>query len=256
MKSIEYYEIEYQKFKNAPGFYLGYDCFQQEWYKITDLHLIGIIGAPGSGKTTFALNVACNIINQTNKLIKLYSLDKVGIFITDALKKIDRPEINKIDIEDKLLTVREIYDDFIKNADDYACVIIDFLYKIKLGDIAMNTKADRSIYETTNKQVQQIEAFQKTIKKPVIVLIQPNREAGDGSDFPSMIQGEGSAKIEQTFLLLLSLCRPEKNPKLSEMNYSRWHNIIKIKAVKNSFGISDVEYELYFEPNTLRISNK
>ena len=251
MKTIDYYESEYQKFKQEKGFYLGYECFQREHFKITNLHLIGIMGAPGSGKTTLTLNIACNIIQQTGLAIKLYSLDKTGIFITDALKKMSRPEIDMIDIEDKIFTIRGMYNDIKRDKGKYACIVIDFLYKIDTKKPKLTT-----IYDITNEQVKQLDAFQKVLKIPIFVLIQPNRGAGDGSEFPTMIQGEGSAKIEQTMILLLSLCRPDKDAKMSEMDKQRWHNIIKVKAVKNSFGVSDIEYELYFEPETLIISNK
>lgn len=231
MKNINAYEEEYQAFIAEPGIYLPYQKFKD--IKITNHHLVGIVGGPSVGKTTLALNLAVDIIRNTGKYVAFFSLDKSGILIVQTIKKMNiEPEILQfLDIRDDCYTLKQIYEAIEKELDDYAAIFIDYLWKIQLPEPQPRTE-----YGVVTKQIDETMLFQKFIKKPVFILVQPNRSAGDGSEFPSMIQGDGSGKIEQNCTLMFSLRRPGLKSALAEMEREQLRGKLEIKIVKNNFG--------------------
>lgn len=213
----------------------------------------GILGIPGSGKTTLVMNILSNCSNQGEDCI-FYSLDMSPSLI--ALKQVQRvtgfsnDKIFKMVKEDPK-RFAEIRD---KAQQDYANVSYSFKFGLTPADIRQDI-VDRQ--EKTGKKVRLVvvdylENVQSGYTDPtvgsgmvaqqlanvaaeeevlILILLQTQKSVNPGESITSMRKIKGASVIEQSLSVAIGLHREGQ-----EIRYKDYDEFLTANVLKNRFG--------------------
>lgn len=207
----------------------GFSCLDNmiEGFRKSELVILG--GRPGSGKTTLAVNIACNVARKHRKVL-FFSLEmsgvelherlvtslanikpSLGIDVESAQKIIEISERVKnelpLTVDDRAsLTVEDIYIEVkkAKELNNVDLVVIDHLSILK------SKKLFKSRYEEVSDISRQLKVIAKEMDVPILCLCQLNR-AVEGRELkaPTMADLRDSGSIEQDADLIFFVYRPE-----------------------------------------------
>lgn len=198
-----------------------------EGFRKSELIILG--GRPASGKTTLAMNIACNVARK-HKNVLFFSLEMSGVELHERLvtslaeikpvEGLDNESAQKLlevsakvrdilplKIDDRAsLTVEDIYLE-VKKAKDQGKV--DFVV-IDHMSILKSKKLFKSRYEEISDISRQLKILAKEMDVPVLCLCQLNRGVeGRELKAPTMADLRDSGSIEQDADLIFFVYRPE-----------------------------------------------
>lgn len=180
-------------------------------------------GHPGIGSTTFSLNIARNISEQTDKRIAVFILDRsakqwTNLFIkkyiskskTDLRQKIEKLTTHPIFIEDTQdISVFEIMEKAIslKRNQNIDFLIIDYLQLIT-GIEQSTTNSEKNIYE---KITRLLRILSKSLNIPILLLstLSHRTEKKSGKNIPKLKHLNEYGTIERYAEVVLLLYRWE-----------------------------------------------
>lgn len=207
----------------------GYSVVDEkiDGFKKSELIILG--GRPGSGKTTLAMNIACNIARK-HKNVLFFSLEMSAIELHERLVTslaeikpslgIDNESAQKLlnvsakirdilplKVDDRAsLTVEDIYIEVKKAKDLNKCdlVVIDHMSILK------SKKSFKNRYEEISDISRQLKVIAKEMDVPVLCLCQLNRGVeGRELKSPTMADLRDSGSIEQDADLIFFVYRQE-----------------------------------------------
>lgn len=215
---------------------------------------VGLLGAPGSGKTSLALEILANVSKQQGKsLFCSFDMGYPLVFAKMAsnvsgydFKKILNIYKNNLPEKDKInKAIKEKYGSFPitfksgqgvpeikelilaqqeKLGEKIKLVVIDYLECI-VGPYSDPTQNSAFV-------AQQLKDLSTELELCVITLVQPPKSAGDASKpLTSMRQVKGSSVLEQSFRAILSVYREGFSP-----NHPEDDMFITINCLKNTLG--------------------
>jgi len=219
--------------------------------------VVGLLGAPSSGKTSHALNIlehsSKNGINCGMGSHDMYD----ALLFTRLLQKECPYDFKKItemvksgEMDSRLTTAWEKVTESYKNVafNFQASPTVDNLYefvdeyeakhgsKMKLLIVDYLEKLAGPYSDATANSAYVAGRLADLAKERdlcVIILLQPQKQAGDPSDaLLSMRQVKGSSRVEQDLRLILTTWRPGFNPE----NNNEDDNFSSIAVVKNNMG--------------------
>jgi len=226
-----------------------------------------IIGArPSTGKTSFALNIACNQLKQSSDKIIFFSLEMSAEMIlerffsaennidynkfshnqlTDKDKTEIQESIAKLKEENRFLIVDNVYD-----ADEIAKIISEEKPILAIVDFIQSVTTEK-YFDNTRLRIDYISSLlkrtAKQTKSVVIVLSQITRA---GKDEPTMSDLKESGGLEQDGDYIALIHRPYVNDKGSDIKPSK----TQILFDKNKFGGTgivkmtfDLEHQKFYE---------
>lgn len=217
---------------------------------------VGILAAPGGGKTSFAnsfaryissldLRVLYESLDMSENLLYCrllqkycpYSLEKITQLIkTNTIDDQLQTAFGKANEEYKNITfnfksgpsVDDIESDIVsqkeKYGDAFKLVIIDYLEKVR-GPFSDATANSAYVASRLTDLAREYDVC-------LILLLQPQKSAGDpGQELLSMRKIKGASVIEQDLRVILTMWRPGFNPKnMSQDKY------LSLAVVKNNMG--------------------
>lgn len=215
-----------------------------------------IVGAPGSGKTTLALNILknCSAKNMTTVFFSLdmhrkRMFEKIMYDVT-GLSRIELYEAFKQGRGKELVKkMKELYGsvwfydrsgtspadmhNYIKMVEDHTgtkvkLVMIDYLERVS-SEKSSDTEASKDI-------AQKIQDLVMDLDIACCTLVQPSKHAYNGGpDTPieTMTAIKGSSYLQQSYRNIISLWRPGYTPTLSEQGYDKF---IEFAILKNDLG--------------------
>ncbi len=223
--------------------------------RVTTSMLVGLLGAPSSGKTTISLNFL-NYASQNNTKAIFFSLDMGAPLVYQRLiqrhKGITSDDLFKIyknKETSKIKTIEETISDEYKNVDfcfksgitpdDIRHIITEknnnSEQKIKLCVVdyleCLNEKFSDSTANTA-LIAQKLKDIANDLELTIILLLQPQKHAGDPSDeLLSYRNVKGSSSIEQACSIIFSVWRPGFSPKKQEND-----RFLSMAVLKNRMG--------------------
>lgn len=250
--------IEYAKCFSKNKITLGLPSLDDR-VVITTGMAVGILGAPGSSKTSLAINFMKNLSKQNEKVL-FECLDMAEPFIIARMlqgytkysfqmisEKIENNEIDK-NLEEAMFLLKEEYKNISINyksgttIDDIEndikthyrtfgvyprLVVVDYLEKIR-GPFSDNPVANIGYIAS------RLSDLAREYNLCMIMILQPQKSAGDAREpLLSMRKVKGSSVIEQDCRIIMTLWRPGFNP---EDNSNDKYTSIAI--VKNNLGES------------------
>lgn len=234
-------------------------------YGLGNGQVIIIAGRPGSGKTSFALNIARNLCEK-NKKIAVFSLEmtaddimqrmisndtriSLSQFMNDYLCRWENEIIEKA--KEKMKTYNIILDNtkplypailknrcyLLKKKHNIDLVIIDYLQLMR-----SDTKNGSSRYEQMTEISASIKSIALSLDIPIILVSQLSRANENRTEKrPRMSDLRDSGGIEQDADLILMLHRPAKYaPEKFEAEYAE---LIIEKNRRGSTGIIEMNFE-------------
>lgn len=217
---------------------------------------IGILGSPGSGKTTLS-NYFMKYTSKNNERILFESLDMSENFIMARFLQ------NYVDMDfEQIMTSlenntmsKELMDAMDSVSHDYQNVSMNFKSGTNVEDIENDLKKHNDLYGSyprlvvidyleklrgpysdsnanTSYIISRLTDLAKEYNTCIIILLQPQKNAGDPR-YPllSMRKVKGASTIEQDCRVILTLWRPGFNPKTMEDD-----KYMSIAVVKNNMG--------------------
>lgn len=214
----------------------------------------GILGQPGSGKTSFAIQWLRNI-SKTGEQSIFYSLDMAKPIIAGKLIQSIKGCSFKEAINLRVSKPKE-YDQVVEHIrEEYKNVSFNFTSGTTVDQIKQDVKKQEEI---TGKKIRLVmvdylECLQGQFSDPTansglisnqlkdlaselnvcsILLLQTQKHGGDVSDpLLSMKKIKGSSLVEQSMSVVMTLWRPGYEPKYADRD-----DFISFAAVKNRFG--------------------
>jgi replicative DNA helicase len=215
-----------------------------------------IVGAPGSGKTTLALNILknCSAKNMTTVFFSL-DMHRKRMFekIMYDVTGLSRPDLYQAFKEGKgkelVKKMKELYGnvwfydrsgtrpqdmaEYIKMVESHTgtkvkLVMIDYLERVS-SEKNSDTEASKDI-------AQKIQDLVMDLDIACVTLVQPNKNAYNGgpdSPIENMAAIKGSSYLQQSYRNIISLWRPGYTPTLSEQGHDRF---IEFAILKNDLG--------------------
>lgn len=218
--------------------------------------MIVLAARPAQGKTTFALNLAYNMCERSNKSVLFFSLEMSGIqlakrilsslsFVSsynirsgklseqdlkDLVTATYRMDNKKLFIKDSsLLTIADLRNECmrVKQKDGLDIVFIDYLQLMVAGDNYKN--ANKGGFMSRQEEVsaisRNIKALAKELNIPIIALSQLHREAENRSGPPQLSDLRESGAIEQDADIVMLIHRPNKeDPQGVELHIEKHRN--------------------------------
>ena len=215
-----------------------------------------IVGAPGSGKTTLALNILKNCSSK-NMTTVFFSLDmhrkrmfeKIMYDVTgmdraqlyEAFKSGKGKELvtkmkeqyGSVWFYDRSGTSPADMHNYIKMVEDHTgtkvkLVMIDYLERVS-SEKSSDTEASKDI-------AQKIQDLVMDLDIACVTLVQPSKNAyagGPDSPIENMAAIKGSSYLQQSYRNIISLWRPGYTPTLSEQG---WDYFVEFAILKNDLG--------------------
>lgn len=215
-----------------------------------------IVGAPGSGKTTLALNILknCSAKNMTTvffsldmhrkRMFEKIMYDVSGLNreqLYDAFRNGQGKQLvakmkelyGSVWFYDRSGTAPEDMERYIKEVEEHTgtkvkLVMIDYLERVR-SERTSDTEASKDI-------AQKIQDLVMNLDIVCITLVQPSKAAyASGPDAPieNMTAIKGSSYLQQSYRNIISLWRPGYSPDLSENGYDKF---IEFAILKNDLG--------------------
>jgi replicative DNA helicase/5S rRNA maturation endonuclease (ribonuclease M5) len=242
--------------------------------------LIYVLGRSGSGKTTFALNIAYNAIHHQGKTVAMFSIElartavmpqfiqihkrwtekKVELLAAgvekyddelsylmqkfeEKLRFVDKEGITLNDIENY---VRVMNEQIFPNPVDM--VIIDYF-----GMIKRSGKKDN--YHELSDQARELKEMAKRLDCTVVCLTQANRDGGkDGSEPLSLQASRDTGAIEESGDYVLGIYRPGLRSTLDPNERVLHEKEMRVQVLKARWGIVG-ECLLEFDGKTKKIDD-
>lgn len=215
-----------------------------------------IVGAPGSGKTTLALNILknCSAKGMTTVFFSLdmhrkRMFEKIMYDVTglsraelyeafksgkgkELVKKM-KEQYGSVWFYDRSGTSPADMERYIKAVEEHTgtkvkLVMIDYLERVS-SDKSSDTEASKDI-------AQKIQDLVMDLDIACVTLVQPNKNAYNGgpdSPIENMAAIKGSSYLQQSYRNIISLWRPGYTPTLSEQG---WDRFIEFAILKNDLG--------------------
>lgn len=217
---------------------------------------VGLVGAPGSGKTTWAYNIM-EYLSSQNQLTLFHSMDmfdasvyarligkKTGLSMKESLNMILNNNITTElqeafnDVNNRFkdvifdfrtgLTIEDIEESILRTEEatgnKLRLVVVDYLEKIR-GPFTDETANSGFI-------ASRLSDLAKKHNVCILILLQPQKIAGDPREpLETYIRIKGSGKIQQDLRVVLSTWRPGYNPRSNEND-----NYISLAVLKNNMG--------------------
>ena len=217
---------------------------------------VGLLGVPGSAKTTFAMNLLTNC-SQTGEDGTFYSLDMNASLI--ALKQVQK--VTGFDNDKIMKMIKEDYDRFEKIMAEALKQWENVEYSFKFGLTPADIRQDIvDRQERTGKKVRVIvvdylENVQSGSSDPsigsgmvaqqlaniaaeenvlIVILMQTQKSVNPGEAITSMRKIKGASVIEQSVSVALGIHR-EGQP----LAYKDYDNFLTVNILKNRFGPLD-----------------
>jgi hypothetical protein len=215
-----------------------------------------IVGAPGSGKTTLALNILknCSARGMTTVFFSLdmhrkRMFEKIMYDVTglsraelyEAFKSGKGKELvakmkaqyGSVWFYDRSGTSPADMERYIKSVEEHTgtkvkLVMIDYLERVA-SEKSSDTEASKDI-------AQKIQDLVMDLDIACVTLVQPNKNAYNGgpdSPIENMAAIKGSSYLQQSYRNIISLWRPGYTPTLSEQGFDRF---IEFAILKNDLG--------------------
>lgn len=240
--------------------------------KIMTTHLVGLIGAPGASKTSFALTVLNNMSKQnvhsiffsydmsrttmTQKLIQKHTdLDSDSIF--DIYKK--KQYENMVGIKELLVneyqnthfvykngqTVEDIRQTVINIQKRHSCevklIVVDYL------ELVMSRFSDPT--QASSEIIQKLRQLANEMNLAILILLQPNK-ISTKLDEPilSYTAAKGASSIAQACTSMMTICRDGYSSSTPETD-----KYVSIHIVKNRLGaLGNVSYSWEGQSGNIR----
>jgi replicative DNA helicase len=215
---------------------------------------VAIVGAPGSGKTTLALNILknCSAKNMTTvffsldmprkRMFEKIMYDVTGMKRADLyeafkqgrgkeLTRMMKEQYGSVWFYDRTATSPAQMADYVREVEAHTgtkvrLVMIDYLERVS-SEKSSDTEASKDIATKIQDLVMDLDVA-------AITLVQPNKAAySGGPDTPieSMSAIKGSSYLQQSYRNILSLWRPGYTPSLSE-----YDKFMEFAILKNDLG--------------------
>lgn len=215
-----------------------------------------IVGAPGSGKTTLALNILknCSARGMTTvffsldmhrkRMFEKIMYDVTGLSRADLyaafkegrgkeLVKKMKEQYGSVWFYDRSGTSPADMERYIKSVEEHTgtkvkLVMIDYLERVS-SEKSSDTEASKDI-------AQKIQDLVMDLDIACVTLVQPNKNAYNGgpdSPIENMAAIKGSSYLQQSYRNIISLWRPGYTPTLSEQGFDRF---IEFAILKNDLG--------------------
>ena len=219
---------------NVQGLSTGFRSLDQKLGGMREEQLIVVAGRPGMGKTTFAMNIAENVLNKSDKSVLLFSMEMSARDIIERMissyglldfTKVrqanfgynDWEELARIGMELKkkkltivdkpALTPQELRHkarNFKRFNPDLGLIVVDYLQLMQCPIYQNNRNLEVSRISN------ELKALAKELKLPVIVISQLNRAVDSRNDKrPFMSDLRDSGSIEQDADIILFVYREE-----------------------------------------------
>jgi hypothetical protein len=215
-----------------------------------------IVGAPGSGKTTLALNILknCSARGMTTvffsldmhrkRMFEKIMYDVTGLSRTELYEAFKsgkgkelvakmKAQYGSVWFYDRSGTSPADMERYIKSVEEHTgtkvkLVMIDYLERVS-SEKSSDTEASKDI-------AQKIQDLVMDLDIACVTLVQPNKNAYNGgpdSPIENMAAIKGSSYLQQSYRNIISLWRPGYTPTLSEQGYDRF---IEFAILKNDLG--------------------
>ncbi len=240
---------------------------------ITKGMLVGILGAPGSGKTTFSNNLVEYTSMNNNKVFyhsfdmtqDLLALKMIGKYCGYGIKKLKAiiesgqvdPALEQAKTQFNLnfsnvgfnfrsgFTVEQVRESIIQYKEsvgqDLTLVVIDYLEKIH-GPFSDPTANSAFV-------AARLADMAKELNVCIVLLLQPNKQTGDVSEpILSYIRIKGSSVIQQDCRVVLSLWRPGYDPEAanSDDSLDKYTSIAILKQNMGGLGKFDFMWNPFY----------
>lgn len=215
-----------------------------------------IVGAPGSGKTTLALNILknCSARGMTTvffsldmhrkRMFEKIMYDVTGLSRTELYEAFKsgkgkelvakmKEQYGSVWFYDRSGTSPADMERYIKSVEEHTgtkvkLVMIDYLERVA-SEKSSDTEASKDI-------AQKIQDLVMDLDIACVTLVQPNKNAYNGgpdSPIENMAAIKGSSYLQQSYRNIISLWRPGYTPTLSEQGYDHF---IEFAILKNDLG--------------------
>ena len=215
-----------------------------------------IVGAPGSGKTTLALNILknCSAKGMTTvffsldmhrkRMFEKIMYDVTGLSRTELYEAFKsgkgkelvakmKQQYGSVWFYDRSGTSPADMERYIKSVEEHTgtkvkLVMIDYLERVS-SEKSSDTEASKDI-------AQKIQDLVMDLDIACVTLVQPNKNAYNGgpdSPIENMAAIKGSSYLQQSYRNIISLWRPGYTPTLSEQGFDRF---IEFAILKNDLG--------------------
>ena len=231
-----------KKYQKITGLETGYLQLDRITNGFHNSDLIILASRPGVGKTTFALNLAYNIVSRNDKSVLFFSLEMGGEQLVKRMLsslsfvssskirsgKLSDDEMSSLiesvyELEDKKLfirdssqlTIADLRNECMKlkhSEDGLDIVFIDYLQLMVAGDnFKSGTKGGfASRQEEVASISRNIKSLAKELNIPIIAMSQLHREAENRSGPPQLSDLRESGAIEQDADIVMLIHRPDK----------------------------------------------
>ena len=248
-----------KKYQKITGLETGYLQLDRTTNGFHNSDLIILASRPGVGKTTFALNLAYNIVSRNDKSVLFFSLEMGGggeQLVKKILSSLSFVSSSKIrsgklsddemsssiesvyELEDKKLfiidssplTIADLRNECMKlkhSKDGLDIVFIDYLQLMVAGDnFKSGTKGGfASRQEEVASISRNIKSLAKELNIPIIAMSQLHREAENRSGPPQLSDLRESGAIEQDADIVMLIHRPDKeDPQKVEIRLEKHRN--------------------------------
>jgi DNA primase len=242
--------------------------------------LIYVMGRSGSGKTTFAVNLAYNAVHHQNKNVAFFSIELPRTAVMPQFIQIHKNWPEKM--AERFAQDKEKYDDELRylmnkfnehmafvdkegstleDIEKYVHLMneqyfkkpIDIIFIDYFGMIKRPGK--KEAYHEYSEQARSLKEMAKRLDCTVVCLSQANRDGGkDGSTPLTLQSSRDTGAIEESGDYVLGIYRPGLNPSLDDNERVVVEKEIRIQVLKARWGLVG-ECLLQFDGKTKKITD-
>ncbi|MCF6768372.1 replicative DNA helicase [Thiotrichales bacterium 19S11-10] len=233
-KFLDQLEAKQNNENGITGIPTGFDDLDKKTAGLHPSQLIVVAGRPSMGKTTFAMNIAENVLKETDHSVLVFSLEmsadeilerrvsSVGNIHLSTLRtgKLSEDDWGKVSVSVQMLKDRKmtVVDTpaltplnvkhkaraFKRHNPDLGLIVVDYLQLMQVHEKGLNRTQE------VTKISNELKALAKELSIPVIAISQLNRSVDDRADRrPRMSDLRESGAIEQDADVILFVYREE-----------------------------------------------
>ncbi|MCF6768525.1 replicative DNA helicase [Thiotrichales bacterium 19S11-10] len=233
-KFLDQLEAKQNNENGITGIPTGFNDLDKKTAGLHPSQLIVVAGRPSMGKTTFAMNIAENVLKETDQSVLVFSLEmsadeilerrvsSVGSIHLSSLRtgKLSEDDWNKVSVgiqmlQDRKMTVvdtpaltplnvKHKARAFKRHNPDLGLIVVDYLQLMQVHEKGLNRTQE------VTKISNELKALAKELSIPVIAISQLNRSVDDRADRrPRMSDLRESGAIEQDADVILFVYREE-----------------------------------------------